>query len=47
MEADAVEGGVGAAFGLWVGSDDAPDWTAAARRLATLVGCCRVLLVGI
>jgi hypothetical protein len=47
MEADAVEGGVGAAFGLWVGSDDAPDWTAAARHLAALVCCCRVLLVGI
>jgi hypothetical protein len=45
LEAAAMELGVGSAFGFWEGCGDAPDRTATARRLATIVGCCRVLLV--
>jgi hypothetical protein len=45
LEAAAVEFGVSDAFGAREGCGDAPDRTATARHLATIVGCCRVLLV--
>ena len=44
FEASAVQLGMGGAFGAWEGGDDAPDWTATARRWRKVVGVRRILL---